>query len=237
MTVQNLIERSLRKIQVLDEGESASAAQITDGIEVLNDLLYDLSVQRWGIHKTTVVSHTLTLGTSTYTIGSAGDIATARPIRILKAYLRRGNVDYNVEIRASDYMDSIHNKTTKSQPWNLQYEPTYPNGTITLDPVPPNSTDTLYMRLWQPIAVYTSGSETIDLPPEYQTYLMWALGRDYASEFKLPVPDNVNFRAMESMKTLKGLHAQPVPQQRTNIIGTGYSRYDITSDRYFYDRY
>jgi len=90
----------------------------------------------------------------------------------------------------------------------------------------------LYFRAWQPIAVYTLQTETISLPLEYHSFLIWNHARDYASEFNVMVPENVAVRAMETMGILKRLHAVPVPQMNTNPMGIGGSTYDINTDDY-----
>ena len=99
-----------------------------------------------------------------------------------------------------------------------------------LYPYPENSSDTLYMRVIQPITGYSSGTETVSLPPEYRSALVYNLARDFASEFNLEVPSNVAARAVETVSVLKNLHSEPVPQMNTNPMGIGGSAYDITTD-------
>ena len=233
MTVLQLIERSLRRLGVLDNGEDPTSDEVSDGIDVLNDLLYSIASQRWGVHTISLLNHTLTSGTDEYSIGSAGTIAETRPVRILSAFLRRDDVDYPVNIRSREYMDARFDKTVTGVVRDLYYEPTYPTGTVTLYPIPDNSSDVIYFRAWQPIATYSASGTTIDLPPEYHSWLIWNLARDYASEFGVAIPENVAVRSMETTKVLKNLHAVPVPQMNTNPMGISGSTYDITTDEYY----
>ena len=232
MTVTELITRSLRKIGAIDGGAAPTTDELTDGIDVLNDVLLQWSVQSFGIHKTAVVSHTLTESDGTYTIGATGDIVTARPVRIISAYVRRNDIDYLVDIRSNTYMDSVQQKTLETIPRDLQYEETYPNGTISIFPLPDNSTDVLYLRVWQILDSYSDGTDDIDLPPEYLTALVYNVARDYASEFEIQVPQNVIARSEETLRILRSLHANPVPVVKTNAAQVGrpnYYNYDITT--------
>lgn len=226
MTVAKLIEKALKKIGVLSSGQTPDADQYSDGLDALNDLISFWSSQRLGVYTIANISHTLTVGDGVYTIGSTGDIAETRPFSILSAYLRRNGVDYKVTRRSREYFDSLFDKDVSGIPEDFYYEPTYPDGTITVYPYP-DAADTLYLRVWQPMTEYTATTEEISLPKEYETALVFNLARDIASEYGVAIPNNVAARAAETVDVLKRLHSQPVPQVRT---GLGRKPYNIYTD-------
>ncbi len=80
-TAQTIIEDAHREISVLGEGDSLSAAQLSDSLRALNRLLalesnnltFDYSASQETIALT---------GQSSFTIGATGTIVSTRPIRI-----------------------------------------------------------------------------------------------------------------------------------------------------------
>jgi len=227
MTVQSLIDRALRKLGVLASGEAADAQMTSDGIEVLNDILSQWSSQRWCIHEVTTIELSLTSGTEEYTLGTGGDHAT-RPVKILSAYLRKDGYDYPLKKLSRQAYDQIGDKDSSGIPNSYYYEPSYPQGVLSVYPSP-DSNDTIHLKCWTDLTEYSSATDVISLPNIYRSALVYNLARDYASEFSMKIPENVALRSVETLKQIKKLNVPVIPQIRT---GRSKGGYDITTDTY-----
>ncbi len=85
-------------------------------------------------------SFPLQVGVSSYTIGTGGTIATARPFNISEAYIRDdGGNDFGMVIRPRDWWNAIGNRSstiTSQIPTDLFYDPQFPLGVINIFPTP-----------------------------------------------------------------------------------------------------
>ena len=97
-TALGIITSAMRKIGAIGKGESPSADEAVDGLEMLNDLLASLSNDSLVVYARTFESFTLQGGVSAYTIGSGATFSTVRPVKIVSAYVRDGGIDTPLEI-------------------------------------------------------------------------------------------------------------------------------------------
>lgn len=235
MTVNTLIRSALRLIGAYDTNGNPTPNQIADALHALNLLLYSLATDRNGIYTVTTESFTLTAGDGDYT---TAELSTSRPIRILKAWIRDNALDYCVDmIAAADYAQ-IADKTTTGRPEEMYFNPSYPAAAISLYPVP-DSAYTLYWQAWKPLAQYASADDDLNLPPEYERALRYALAADLALEYGSMDADlapeygsmdaNLYAIAQQEIAKLKKLHTQPVPRISTDPFNRGRG-YSIRSD-------
>lgn len=229
MTGTQYISAALRKLGVLDPRSTADASLLASGLLALNSMLARWSTRRWCVHTITEGSFSLTPGTAAYAIGSGGAFDTARPTRIVQAWVRNNDFDYPVDIVARENFAAIGDKTTSARPEKLWFEPTYPLATVTLWPVPDSALDTLYLKLWQPLSAVASVSDSLSLPPEYEEAIIWNLAVNLAPEFSMEPPQIVAFRADETLRELQRLHAQPTPQANTDFLH-GRRKFNIFGD-------
>jgi len=210
MTVDALIRSALRLNNTYDANSSPQPEEMADALTALNAMLLWLSSQRWGIHAEVKESFTLTIGTAAYTIGTGGDLDTARPFRILRAYLRDDGNDYPLNVVANQDYAGIFDKSFSGISAELNYNPTFPLGTVTLHPVP-DKAYTLHLESWKPLAEYATTDADINLPPEYQEPLIFLLAARLSGEYG-QTNNGLYAVAQQRMKELKQLHAQPVPR-------------------------
>jgi hypothetical protein len=135
-TAQDIIESALRKISVLGTGSSLDATEGADALATLNNLLSTWSVEGNLVYNTTTETLSLTGGDGEYTIGSGGDFNTARPRRIISAFVTEGTTDYPLTIYSADQYASIPQKSTTGIPRVLWYDDNYPLANIRLYSVP-----------------------------------------------------------------------------------------------------
>lgn len=181
MTVQELIKAALRSIGAIATGETPTDAEMTEGLEALQIMLRQWSAKRRMIYYTDIVTHSLTAGTTSYTIGSGADIATTRPTRITAAYVRSGNVDYPIKIIDSTEYAAVSVKDQGGDnPAYIWYNPTYTTGTIYL--WPPGGGE-MYMHCLFPLSDPSTLTTSVTFPPEYDAAIKFNLALHLAPEY------------------------------------------------------
>jgi hypothetical protein len=230
-TVQQLIRQSLIDIGVQDRTETLDPTDLADGIFVLNSLLNRWSSERYGIYEIILEDFTLTADDEEYTIGPTGDLVTVRPTKILTSWVTSNNIDFRVEIISrEEYARRADKRNPKGVPYQLYYEPNYPDGTIKIFLVPATNY-TLHLESWKPLAQFTSGSDEVAMPPEYQDAIRWNLAVDLAPGYSVEPSQIVVARADEGLRIMKKLHAQPVPSAQTDMLGKeNNGDYEISGD-------
>ena len=229
MTVQQAIERALRLIGAIDPDENATASEVSTGIISLNNMLDGWSLTRQGVYRQVRESFDLVAGTGSYTIGSGQTFDTTRPHEITSAFIRLSNQDYYLRIRSGEWYDEFTtDKTVQGLPYELFYDPSAAtSGTIYLAPVPDSSAYDLHIRSHKPYTDYSSGSESLGLPTEYEAAIPWNLAVDLAPEYQAQPSAIVLKRADETLKAAKRLHLHPIPQTETDVVNSNPRRFII----------
>jgi len=228
MTVRQLLDAAYRALVGEDD---ATVDLLSNGMEALNALLNEWSTHRWGVYKVTEEALTLTASDGEYSIGSGADLNTARPIRVLPgSFIRISSTDYPLEIVSRERFNRLAYKTLEGIPWALYYEPTYANGTLKLYPEPAGAYS-LYLNSIKSLSAYTALTNSLGLPPEYETALKWNVAVEWAPELSIIPSQIVMGRAAESLRNLKRLHSQPIggidARPFRSVEGASY---DITGD-------
>lgn len=167
-TPRDLIRAALELIRVIDPVEDIDAQEIAGHFLRLNRMISTWGTRDAMIYSDTLISHLLTAGIASYTIGAAAEIDTVRPVSIKIAYIRNAaGGDIPVEIIDNAKFARIYRKDAAASPRALYYNPAYPVGVINLFGVP-NTAETLFMYVNQPLTAFTSLSQVISLPPGYE---------------------------------------------------------------------
>lgn len=205
-TAQVLIDASLRLVGI----KSPSSDNRDKGLLALNNMLRLLGAQKLVIHEIVNESFTLTIGTSAYTIGSGGDFNTVRPVRIVDAWIRdSNNVDHPVEMMTRERYNDISLKTVETRPSKLYYATEYSLGKIHFN-TEPDKAETLYLDSWKPLTTLTNLATTVDLPPEYEEFLILNLSVRIAPEYSVVMIPTVYQDAKEAKRVIKSLNVQPM---------------------------
>lgn len=226
MTVLDLIKSSLRLIGVVSSDEDVSAADAQNALTI-----YNMMLDQWRNEKLMVYSmlselFPLTSNTASYTIGAGGTFNTVRPLKIEKAMIRYGNLDFELEIIPFDrYAELIYKTIASTYPTKLWYNPTYPLGTITLYPVP--SAPALQISIVQRIAAAgaTSINDVLSYPEGYAQALRYNLAVELAPEYGAPVSVLVGSQAAKAKSLLKTTNQEDVLMECDAVTGRGYKRY------------
>lgn len=224
MTVRDLITATLRKLGVIASGETPSASELNDALEDLNLMLQSwVDVPLRAVRKTSV---SLTAGQASYSWGSTGDETTSRPARILGATYKADDVETPLSLRGEVDYREIADKTVQGTPRILFYNPTSPNGTVYLYPVPDDSSATLEVDSVAPMGDY-SLSDTLDIPAEAFRAVRLNLAIEVAPDYGIQVGPLQHRRAEELKAMLAGqLVMATINELQTAFDGTG-KVYDI----------
>lgn len=193
-TALDLITGALRKIGQYSPGETLSAADANDALDVLNALFDSMSNDGNAVYDSNENVFTLVPGKISYTVGIGGDIPIQRPLRISAAYSRlitsTSAVDFACGIKDESAYTSIGLKTQPG-PWPkwLFYNTGWPLATMYLWPMP---TQAVEFHFWtdmvmQPVSLLS----VLQLPQGYYNYLQFALAELLCVDYGIPVPPDI----------------------------------------------
>lgn len=227
-TALDVIKRAMRLVGAYSIGETPSADESTDALSALNAML--ASWANSGLMLYTIGTDTIPMvvGTSQYTLGPTGTVVTTRPTRIdASSYVTYQTVSYPVQILTREQYSSIPFKTQNGTlPMALFYEPAYPNGTLTIYPVPSDATVSLILKSWKPFTAFSALTDTIDFPPGYEECFAYNLAVRIAPEYQQPVKAEVAALASSSMKALKRTNTEvPLLGMPNVVLGGQYDSY------------
>lgn len=178
-TAFNLIESAMRVVGIISSGagETPTADEANDALDSLNDLLESMSLENlfvWGQADNTF---TTVAGQATRTIGPTGQFVTAaRPVRINGAYCTVQGVDYPIQIIGTEEYNDISLKTQQQQIIErLLYINDYPNGILTMWPVP-SAAIPLVLSIDRILTSVATTATVMTFPPGYLNYMKHALG-------------------------------------------------------------
>lgn len=203
MTGRDLITGSLRLLGAVASGESLGAAEATDGLSALNDMIDGWSTEQLLIPNKVREVFALVAGQESYTMGSGGNFNTARPQKIENALIQIAGTDPVLEIPVrilnQDQYAGLMIKTVQSTyPTDLYSDGAYPLTSISVWPVP-NSSCSLVLYSWKPLSQLALDT-VISLPPGYARALRYCLAVELAPEYGKQAPTEV----VEIAGTAKG---------------------------------
>lgn len=203
-TARQIVQRALRSLAVIGQGQTLDAEQENDALYALNDMLASWSAEGLMVPNTELESFTLVSGTVSYTIGTGGDFNTTRPKQIVGGYLTDDN-DYRLKPMSRDAYNSIWSKNTRARPTQFYFRPDYPLGVVYFD-YTPDAAYTVNLELVKDLGEITSLIQTISTPPEYARALSANLAIEIASEYEVvPNPATVKI-ADEAKATIRRLN-------------------------------
>lgn len=191
-TAKDLIQDALERLGVYAPGETISDADAERGLNVLNDMMDSWSNESLTCYAIKEQSGTLVVGKNSYTVGTGGDFAVDRPLKILDgpgtAYILDTNsFKYPVQVVQRDTWNRIassaNTSVTSNIPDTMFYDPQYPLGIINLFPTP-NITYTLYWDSYAPFSDFSSLTAVMSLPPGYKLAIESNLALEISPYFK-----------------------------------------------------
>lgn len=230
ITANDMIQRSMRLLGALGQGETPTAQEQTDGLYALNAMLDSWSIERLMVYNVVEENFTWTGGSTYQTMGSGGNFNTTRPSKLENGFSRVNNVDYPYELVSKETYDHVVAKSTVTStfPRIIYADYGYPLITLYAYPVPVSSLD-VHFNSWKQLQSFATGTTELSLPPGYQRALEYNLAMEMSTDFSLPVPPNVAATAITAKGNIKRLNKVSMVANLDAAI-VKESRYNIYSD-------
>lgn len=211
-TPTELITRALKDIGVVGFGRSATAAEILDGLQVMNVLLDMWSVMRENITmrtKETIVGG-LVIGQYIYTVGDGLDIDTVKPIRIEDMYYTdENNTDIHIDPMTEFQYNSIPTKGIAGDPTRYFYKGGGPTGTLYFNYAVQVARD-LNIDSWKPYSKITDPDSTTELayPDGMESAILFNLEELLCGPNKKVVTQTLHSNAMMSLQAVQAAYGE-----------------------------
>lgn len=208
-TALDIITAALKKANVLGVGQTASAEDSIDALDLLNLLLEQWSLESLLVYHRTDVFLTST-GAQSYTVGPGGQFACPRPERIESAFARQFGVnlpaDYPLQvIQTQEQYNQIFLKTLPSFPSYCFYDGAYPLGNLFVWPVISNQFE-IHISVLDQLQQFNDLSDSVSLPIGYKYALIYNLAAELYSSYGLPGDPKVEQLAAASKLKIKRLN-------------------------------
>ena len=236
-TAGDQINRALRLLGVLAEGETPSAETSQDALMALNQMIDSWNTERLSVFSAQDQEFLWPPGVPymTRSLGPSGDFIGNRPVQVDDSTYfldPQTNVSFGIKIINQQQYDGIAVKTvTSTYPQVMWINMDYPNITMTLYPVPTRLLE------WHIISV-TELTQPADLatplyfPPGYMRAFTYNLACELAPEFGVEPSPTVQRIAMTSKRDLKRINnPDDVMAMPYSIVATR-QRYNIYAGNY-----
>jgi len=208
-TAGDQINRALRLLGVLAEGETPSAATSQDGLTALNQMIDSWNTERLSVFSTQDQIFTWPAGQITRTLGPSGNFIGNRPVLLDEATYYRDagtNVSFGIKFINQQQYDGIAVKTvTSTYPQVIFVNMTYPDVTMTVYPQPTRDLEWHFIsvqELTNPATLVTN----LTFPPGYLRAFVYNLAMEIAPEFGVEPSPQVTRIAMTSKRNLKRIN-------------------------------
>lgn len=207
-TAGDQINRALRLLGVLAEGETPSAATSQDALMALNQMIESWNTERLSVFVTQDQVFTWPAGEISRTLGPSGDFVGLRPVLMDDAtyYVAPNGVSYGIKFINQQQYDGIAVKTvTSTYPQVVWINMGYPDITLTVYPKPTQD------LVWHMISVEELNqpadlSTPLYFPPGYLRAFTYNLAMEFAPEFGVEPSPQVQRIAMTSKRDLKRIN-------------------------------
>jgi hypothetical protein len=233
-TAGQQIERALRLLGVLAEGETPSAATSQDALMALNQMIDSWQTERLSVFSTQDQVFTWPAGLISRTLGPSGDFIGLRPILLDDSTYFRAptNVSYGIKFINQQQYNGIAVKTvTSTYPQVMWVNMTFPNIEMYVYPRPTQDLEFHFVSV-QELNNPANLSTVLYYPPGYLRAFTYNLAMEFAPEFGVEPSPQVQRIAMTSKRDLKRInnpddvmalpYALVANRQRFNIYAGNY---------------
>lgn len=183
-TARDICEGALKLIGKASQGQAVPAETLDDTYEFFTDMLDQWSIQGTKLYEVTELTHALTAGVGTYTLGPAGDIVQdPAPYEIYEAAIRdSADIESYVNIIGAKAYRRLQLKAVAmNRPERLWYQKDKTQGTVKLSPLPGTGL-TLVMDVLLPLTVPALSTDTV-FPDAYNLAMKMSLAEIVAPIF------------------------------------------------------
>jgi len=234
-TAGDQINRALRLLGVLAEGETPSASVSQDALMALNQMIDSWNTERLSVFCTQDQVFTWPAGEYIRTLGPSGNFVGLRPVLLDDATYYRDpgtNVSYGIKFINQQQYDGIAVKTvTSTYPQVIFVNMGYPDVTMSIYPRPTRDLEWHFVsvqELTQPATLVTN----ILFPPGYLRAFTYNLAMEIAPEFGVEPSPQVQRIAMTSKRNLKRINNPDDIMSMPYAIVASRQRFNIYAGNY-----
>lgn len=220
-TAGDQINRALRLLGVLAEGEIPSTDTSADGLVALNQMLDSWSTERLSVFTTFEQVFTWPAGQMLRTLGPSGDFAGARPIALDEStYYVYNEISYNLTFLNELEYNSLALKTAQSSlPVAIFVNASFENASMKLYPVPTTDLEFHFVCV-QALNQADALDTELFFPPGYIRAFAYNLAVELAPEFGVAASQDVKNIANISKRNIKRINkTNDVLSMPPGIIG------------------
>ena len=234
-TAGDQINRSLRLLGILAEGETPSAAMSQDALIALNQMIDSWSTERLAVFCTQDQVFTWPAGEYIRTLGPSGNFVGLRPVLLDDATYYRDpgtNVSFGIKFINQQQYNGIAVKTvTSTYPQVCFVNMGFPDITMSIYPRPTRDLEWHFVSVQELTQPATLATE-LHFPPGYMRAFTYNLAMEFAPEFGVEPSPQVSRISMTSKRNLKRInnpddvmsmpYAIVATRQRFNIYTSNY---------------
>lgn len=234
-TAGDQINRSLRLLGILAEGETPSAAMSQDALIALNQMIDSWSIERLAVFCTQDQVFTWPAGEYIRTLGPSGNFIGLRPVMLDDATYFRDpgtNVSFGIKFINQQQYNGIAVKTvTSTYPQVCFVNMGFPDITMSIYPRPTRDLEWHFVSVQELTQPATLATE-LHFPPGYMRAFTYNLAMEFAPEFGVEPSPQVSRISMTSKRNLKRInnpddvmsmpYAIVATRQRFNIYASNY---------------
>ena len=234
-TAGDQINRSLRLLGVLAEGETPAASVSQDALMALNQMIDSWNTERLSTFVTQDQTFLWPAGFISRTLGPTGDFVGLRPVLIDDATYYRDpgtNVSFGIKFINQQQYNGIAVKTvTSTYPQVCWVNMGFPDITLTVYPKPTRELEWHFISV-QELDRPADLATVMYYPPGYLRAFTYNLAMEFAPEFGVEPSPQVSRIAMTSKRNLKRInnpddvmsmpYAIVATRQRFNIYAGNY---------------
>lgn len=234
-TANDQINRALRLLGVLAEGETTSAAVMQDSLMALNQMVDSWNTERLSVFSTQDQTYIWPAGEYIRTLGPTGNFVGERPILLDEATYFRDpstNVSFGIKFINQQQYNGIAVKTvTSTYPQVCFVNMGYPDVTMSIYPRPTRDLEWHFISV-QPLTNPANLATQMLFPPGYLRAFTYNLAMEIAPEFGVEPSPQVQRIAMTSKRNLKRInnpddvmsmpYSLVATRQRFNIYAGNY---------------
>jgi hypothetical protein len=234
-TAGDQINRALRLLGVLAEGETPSAEVSQDALVAFNQMIDSWNTERLSIYNTIDQVFNWPVGEIQQHLGPTGDFVGVRPVLLDDSTYYRDpstNVSFGIKFINQQQYDGIAVKTvTSTYPQVMWINMEYPNIQMTIYPKPTRLLEWHFISVQELSQPATLDTE-LAFPPGYLRAFVYNLAMELAPEFGVEPSNQVQRIAMTSKRNIKRInnpddimslpYSLVATRQRFNIYAGNY---------------
>jgi hypothetical protein len=207
-TAGEQINRALRLLGILAEGETPSASMSNDALMAMNQMIESWNTERLSVFCTQDQVFNWPSSQIKRTLGPTGDFVGNRPVLFDDAtyFKAPSGVSYGIKFINQQQYDGIAVKNvTSTFPQVIFVNMTYPNVEMYVYPMPTQTLEWHFIsvqELTQPATLDTQ----LNFPPGYLRAFTYNLAMEFAPEFGVEPSPQVQRIAMTSKRNLKRIN-------------------------------